>query len=122
MERFRRAVEARDLAALLGSLHEDVVFRSPLLFRPIVGKGSVSAYLRAAFVVFTSFRYEAALGAGNKTALEFHATVAGREIHGIDLGVVDAAGLVTELTVFVRPLTATLALGEAMRAELARGA
>ncbi len=118
MERFRKAVEARDVEGMIATLHDDVVFSSPIVFRPIEGKPAVSVYLRAAFAVFQSFRYEAELSGSGKTALEFHATVAGRSIQGIDLGVVDSAGLVTELTVFVRPLTATHALGEAMRAQL----
>jgi hypothetical protein len=116
---FRAAVEARDLDGLVASLHDDVVFRSPLLFKAVEGKAAVSRYLRAALEVLgPSLRYDAELTDGTKTALEFHATVAGKELHGIDLGVVDASGLVVELTVFVRPLTATLALGEAMRAAL----
>jgi hypothetical protein len=120
MKNFRAAVEARDLEAILGALHDDVVFRSPLLWKPVEGKPAVSAYLRAALEVLgPSLRYDAEMTSGVKTALEFHAVVGGKELHGIDLGVVDASGLVVELTVFVRPLSATLALGEAMRERLA---
>jgi hypothetical protein len=55
---------------------------------------------------------------GASTALVFRARVGDKEIEGVDLGEVDADGQVTRLTVFVRPLTATHALAEAMRAQL----
>jgi len=118
MERFRKAVEAKDADAMVGCLAEGVVFQSPLVFRPYVGREAVGTLLRAAAKVFENFRYVAELSGSGQTALVFHAHVGGRELQGIDLGQVDANGLLTHLTVFVRPLSAALALGEAMRAQL----
>ncbi|AKU97755.1 hypothetical protein AKJ09_04419 [Labilithrix luteola] len=119
MDKFRKAVEARDADALVASLAEDVVFRSPVVFKPYQGREMVGHLLRAVLRIFTDFEYVSELGDGKgKTALEFKAKVGGRDIQGIDLGTVNEAGLVTELTVFVRPFSATQALMEAMRAEL----
>lgn len=118
MERFRRAVEAKDVQAMVDCLAEDVVFQSPLVFRPYVGREAVGTLLRAVASVFENFRYVAELSGSGQTALVFHARVGSRELQGIDLGQVDANGLLTHLTVFVRPLTAALALGEAMRVRL----
>ena len=118
MERFRRAVEAKDVDGMVGCLADGVVFQSPLVFRPYVGRDAVGRLLRAAASVFEDFRYVAELSGSGQTALVFQARVAGRDIQGIDLGQVDADGLLTHLTVFVRPLSAALALGEAMRARL----
>lgn len=118
MERFRRAVEAKDVQAMVDCLAEDVVFQSPLVFRPYVGREAVGTLLRAVASVFENFRYVTELSGSGQTALVFHARVGSRELQGIDLGQVDANGLLTHLTVFVRPLTAALALGEAMRVRL----
>jgi len=118
MERFRKAVEARDVDALEACLAENVVFFSPVVFKRYEGRAAVSTLLRAVMRVFEEFEYIVSVQEGARTALEFKAKVGAREIHGIDLGTVDANGLVTELTVFVRPFTAAQALGEAMRKEL----
>lgn len=103
---------------MVDCLAEDVVFQSPLVFRPYVGREAVGTLLRAVASVFENFRYVAELSGSGQTALVFHARVGSRELQGIDLGQVDANGLLTHLTVFVRPLTAALALGEAMRVRL----
>jgi len=118
MERFRRAVEAKDADAMLGCLADGVVFQSPLVFRPYVGREAVGTLLRAAASVFEDFRYVAELSGSGQTALVFQARIGSRDVQGIDLGQVDANGFITHLTVFVRPLSAALALGEAMRARL----
>ena len=122
MDRFRSAVEAGDPDAVVASLAENVVFRSPIAWKPYEGRAQVGALLRLVMRVFKDFEYKDSLQSASQTALEFKANVNGREVHGIDLGSVDANGLVTHLTVFVRPLTAAQALGEAMRAEMQRAA
>ena len=121
MHPFRRAVEARDADALVALLAEDVVLRSPVVFRPYVGRDAVAPILRAALEVFEDFRYVQEIGTsdGTEHALVFRATVAGCELEGTDLLRTGADGTVAELAVLVRPLTAVVALAEAMRARLA---
>jgi hypothetical protein len=118
MKRFRRAVEARDLAEMTLSLAADVVFESPIVFERYVGREAVGFILGAVLMVFEDFRYVSELDGEGETALVFKARVGDRELHGIDLGEVDADGAVTKLTVFVRPLSAALALRDAMGARL----
>jgi ketosteroid isomerase-like protein len=120
---FRAAVEARDLDALLALLAEDVVFRSPVVFRPYEGRDAVTPILRAVLEVFEDFRYVREIGADDAAdhALVFETSVAGRQLEGCDFLHVGADGLVSEFTVMVRPLSATLALAEAMRARLEAG-
>jgi hypothetical protein len=55
---------------------------------------------------------------GSSAALVFSARIGDKDIDGIDLLEVDAEGLVTQLSVFVRPLSGLLALVEAMRQAL----
>jgi hypothetical protein len=118
MQRFRRAVEARDLAEMALSLAADVVFESPIAFKRYVGREAVGFVLGAVMTVFEDFVYVSELHGDGETALVFKARVGERELHGIDLGEVDAEGAITKLTVFVRPLSAALALRDAMGARL----
>jgi hypothetical protein len=103
---------------MVGCLADDIVFQSPLVFRPYVGREAVGTLLRAAASVFEDFHYVAELSGDGQTALVFRARIGSRDVQGIDLGRLDANGLLTQLTVFVRPLSAALALGEAMRKRL----
>ena len=118
MERFRQAVEAHDPDALVATLTDDVVLHSPILFKPILGRVAVGRLLRAVMRVLTDFRYVAELHGSGKTVLEFHAKVGALDLQGIDLIETDAGGQVRELTVFVRPLSATQAFQAAILAQL----
>jgi hypothetical protein len=119
MNPFRAAVEARDVEAAAALLADDVVFRSPVVFRPYEGRDTVAAILFAVSRVFEDFRYEREIGAegAQDHALVFKARVGEREIHGCDLLHTNEDGLIDDLTVMVRPLSAAMALGEAMRAQ-----
>jgi hypothetical protein len=119
MHKFRAAVEANDPDALIACLADDVVFTSPAVFNPYRGKPLVGALLRCAMKVFQDFSYSAELVDGDHTALVFDAKVGELSVQGIDLGRTNAAGLVTHLTVFVRPMSGLAALAEAMQREIA---
>ena len=118
MQRFRTAVESGDADAIVASLAEDVVFQSPIVFRPYRGRAAVGRLLRAVVTVFRDFRYLDELGSERRTALVFTARIGNRDVEGIDLLELDAQGLVEHLTVFVRPLSAAHALAAAMQAAL----
>jgi hypothetical protein len=119
MHPFRAAVEAGDLDAIEALLAEDVVFTSPVAFAPYPGKPITAAILRGVFRVFTDFRYVREIGAPDSPdhALVFTARVGGKEINGCDFLHVDEDGLIDDLTVMVRPLSAAVALSEAMGAQ-----
>jgi hypothetical protein len=119
---FRQAVEAGDLAAVEALLADDVVFTSPVAFKPYPGKAITAAILRGVTRVFQDFRYvrEIADADGRDHALVFKATVNGREVHGCDFLHLDENGLIDDLTVMVRPLSAANALAEAMGAQFER--
>jgi limonene-1,2-epoxide hydrolase len=118
---FRAAVEAGDMDAAVALLADDVVFRSPVVFKPYQGRDAVGALLHAVFVVFQDFHYVREIGAEDAAdhALVFHTRVGEREIEGADFLHTDEHGSIDEFTVMVRPLSGALALAEAMRAQLA---
>lgn len=121
MHPFRAAIEAGDVAAAIASLSDDVVFRSPVVFRPYQGRDAVAPILHAVSRVFEDFRYTREIGAPDAAdhVLVFRARVGEIEIEGSDFLHLDEDGSVDELVVMVRPLTAVLALAEAMKARLA---
>ncbi|SFN04498.1 Ketosteroid isomerase-related protein [Streptomyces sp. cf124] len=119
MHAFREAVESGDMEAVAALLADDVVFTSPVAFKPYPGKAITAAILRGVSRVFEDFRYvrEIANPDGRDHAFVFTATVAGKELQGCDFLHFDEDGMIDEFTVMVRPLSAAQALSEAMGAQ-----
>jgi limonene-1,2-epoxide hydrolase len=118
---FRRAIEARDLDAAVALMRDDVVFRSPAVFKPYQGREAVRRLLDAVLVVFEDFHYTREIGADGARdhALVFETRVGDKQIEGCDFLQLDEDGAISELTVMVRPMSGLLALAEAMKAQLA---
>lgn len=121
MHPFREAVEAQDLDALVSLLSDDVVFRSPVVFKPYHGRAAVGALLAAVTQVFEDFSYLREIGAPDASdhALVFRARVGDKQVEGCDFLHLDEDGRVDELVVMVRPMSGMLALAEAMKQQLA---
>lgn len=121
MHPFRAAIEARDLDAATSLLADDVVFRSPIVFRPYRGPVAVRAILAAVSRVFEDFSYLREIGApeARDHALVFQARVGDKQLEGCDFLHADERGLIDELVVMVRPLSGALALAAAMKEQLA---
>ena len=114
-DRFVDAIEGRDPETVAEALAEDVVFRSPVVFRPYEGRALVATILtEGAMKVFEDFRYTDRFEAGGAAALVFEARVGDRHLDGLDLLRFDGEGAVRELTVMVRPMSGLRALAEAM--------
>jgi len=122
MNPFRKAVEDGDHEAVVALLAEDVVFTSPVVFKPYAGKAITAAILGAVLRVFEDFRYvrEIANSDGRDLALVFEARVGDRQIQGCDLLHFDEDGRIDALTVMVRPLSGAQALQQAMAAQFER--
>ncbi|MEU2430743.1 MULTISPECIES: nuclear transport factor 2 family protein [unclassified Streptomyces] len=122
MHPFRKAVEAGDHDAIPALLAENVVFTSPVVFRPYHGRAITTAILDAVVRVFEDFRYvrEITGADGRDHALVFTARVGDREINGCDFLHTDENGLIDDFMVMVRPLSAAQALSQAMAAQFER--
>ncbi|WP_435173718.1 nuclear transport factor 2 family protein [Actinacidiphila sp. bgisy145] len=128
VDRFRTAVEQRDLGAMTDLFTEDVRLYSPVKFRPFEGRDQVLGLLGVLLRTFEDFRYVGRLDGSALTltddgdtpaaVLLFRATINGRDINGIDLIHLDDAGRIREFTVMVRPQSAVHTLGEAVLAGL----
>ncbi len=120
MHPFRVAVEAQDIEAAIALLAQDVVFQSPVVFKPYHGREAVAPLLLAVSRVFENFRYEREIGALDAPdhALVFSARIGDRELDGCDFLHTNEHGLIDDFCVMVRPLSGALALAEAMKAQL----
>ncbi len=123
------------VGGLDGLLHDDVVFYSPIVFTPQVGKAITTRYLEAAGQTFPgdrpegaadvaessmggSFRYTKQVLAGDTAVLEFETTVEGKYVNGVDIIRCDDAGLIVEFRVMIRPLQAVNLIHRQMGAML----
>ena len=117
MSGFREAVEnGFDHDAIFAMLADDVVFTSPVAFKPYPGKALTAAILRAVSQVFSDFRYVREYPHGADHALMFEAKVGDISITGCDFLHYNEDGLIDDFLVMVRPLSAAKALAEAMGA------
>lgn len=99
-------VRIRDASGLDKLLADDVVFYSPIVHTPQVGKAITTMYLAAAVQVFgnESFRYVREIVGEYDAALEFETEIDGIIVNGIDLIKWNDEGKITEFKVMVRPL------------------
>src|ERR1700742_2120259 len=119
---FRKAVEEHDEAGIAALLADNVVFTSPVAFKPYVGKPITAAILRGVLRVFEDFRYVREIhdSNGHDHAFVFETTVNGKKITGCDFLHFNDDGLIDDFTVMVRPLSGATALSEAMGAQFGR--
>lgn len=108
---FRRGVESKDVGVMMDAFAEEAVLHSPITFTPFEGRAAIGQLLGILMQVFQDFRYTDELTAEDGTrALIFRARVGDRELEGIDLIRFDAAGLIRDFTVMIRPRSAIEAL------------
>jgi hypothetical protein len=121
MEQLRKALETKDADAVEALLSDDVVFRSPAVFKPYAGKAATMVFLRAVMETFEDFRYVRTFAEddGRGHVMMFAASVGGRELEGADFVRLDETGLVSEFRVMVRPMSGLIALAEAMAPRVA---
>jgi hypothetical protein len=117
MSGFRAAFELGDLGRLDGLLHDGVVFRSPVVYTPYVGRRAVLMALAAVAEVLEETRWNEHHAGDDLEVLVFEARVGAREVQGVEL-VRTHDGLVQELTLMVRPMAGAQALADAMRRRL----
>ena len=109
-------------------LAEDVVFESPVVHTPQVGKAKTDKYLRAALHLLNTphFKYAgewfsySSEGGGGSAVLEFVTEIDGVRINGVDIIDWDEVGLITRFKVMVRPLKAINMLHQKMGELLTR--
>jgi len=117
---WHQIVRSGDIDALEGLLADDVVFHSPVVHTPEVGKARTLPYLSAAFLVFIndSFRYVREVVGERDAVLEFVVVIDGITVNGVDMIKWNDNGRVIEFKVMLRPLKAVNLIHQKMGALL----
>ena len=113
-------VRTQNSKGLSSVLADEVVFYSPVVHTPQVGKTITAQYLSAAFHVFLneSFRYVRELTGPRDAVLEFQAEIDGISVNGVDMIKWDDEGKIVEFKVMIRPLKAVNLIHQKMAALL----
>ncbi len=121
LARWHRLVADRDAGGIDAVLADAVVFHSPVVHTPQVGKAITRRYLAAALQVFMndSFRYVREISGPRDAVLEFQVTIGGIDVNGVDMITWDDAGQIVDFKVMLRPLKAVNLIHQKMAAMLA---
>ena len=111
--------KGKDMQALAEALADDVLLRSPVLWKPKEGKATAMLYLSSAARVLEDFTYQRQFVGDNAVVLEFSARVGSLGVKGVDIIQFNAAGQIVDFEVMVRPASGLQALGAAMAQQLA---
>ena len=101
-------VASRNANGLDALLADNVVFHSPVVNTPQLGKAVTVQYLGAAFKVFfkESFCYVREIVGPNDAVLEFQVEIDGISVNGVDMIKWNAEGKIIDFKVLIRPLKA----------------
>lgn len=123
VDRWHQLVRERNAAGIDALLADEVVFHSPVVHSPQVGRALTRMYLGAAMQVLANptFRYVREVVGSHDAVLEFEVDVDGIVVNGVDMLRWNDAGLMTDFKVMVRPLKAITLLHQKMAALLAAG-
>ena len=119
--RWHAFVDSHSPADLDAALADDVVFESPVVHTPQVGKAITAKYLLGAMSVLNngSFRYLGRWDGDSSTVLEFATEIDGLTVNGVDMIWWNAEGKITRFKVMIRPLKAINLVHQKMGAMLA---
>lgn len=117
---WHETVAAKDLAPFEALFADDIVFESPAVHTPQVGKALASLYLRSALLVLNNetFRYTDEWLSERSAVLQFFSKVDGLEVNGVDIIRWNDEERITHFKVMVRPLKGLNALVGVMAKEL----
>jgi hypothetical protein len=122
LDKWHAFMKSKDAASLWDLLHPDVVFESPVVHTPQVGRDLVFKYLASAEKVLggAGFSYRREWRGDNSAVLEFESAIDGITINGVDIITFADDGCITHFKVMVRPLKAINLLHRLMGEQLAR--
>lgn len=114
--RWHKIVQTRDSSELPALLSDDVIFYSPVVHTPQIGKAVTAKYLTAALHVFfnDTFRYVREVVGERDAVLEFQTEIDGIVVNGVDMIKWNDEGKVIEFKVMIRPLKAITLIHQKM--------
>lgn len=122
LEKWHQMIKTGDMSSLNELLADDVVFRSPVAYKPYEGKHVVFFILTNVIQVFQDFTYHREFYTEDEenVVLEFSANVSGKSLKGIDMIRFNEQGKIIDFEVMIRPMSGLAALAEQMGARFAQ--
>ncbi len=116
IQKWHDMIATRDMSLLSDLLADDVVFRSPVAFKPYEGKQVVFFILTNVIQVFENFTYHREFFTEDEQSvvLEFSAVVSEKQLKGIDMIRFNKQGQIVEFEVMIRSLSGLQALAAQM--------
>jgi S-methylmethionine-dependent homocysteine/selenocysteine methylase len=107
---FTAAMRRKDLKAMLSHMAGDVVLNTPLRAEPVLGKEAIREIVGPLLAVVDAFDFREIMQGPEHVSSFFKVTVGTIELDGMDYWLLDSAGLIREMTVLWRPLSAAIAV------------
>ena len=122
IKKWHQMLETNDMSVLNDLLADEIVFRSPVAYKPYEGKQVVFFILTNVIQVFQDFTYhrEFFTEDGENVVLEFSANVSGKSLKGIDMIRFNDRGQIIDFEVMIRPMSGLAALAEQMGIRIAK--
>ena len=120
--RWHEMLANRDMSILNELLADDIVFRSPVAFKPYPGKPVVLFILSNVIQIFENFTYhrEFYTEDGLNVVLEFSANIGDKKLKGIDMIRFNEEGQMVDFEVMIRPKSGIEALATLMGQRMAQ--
>ena len=122
LEKWHQMIQTGDMSSLNELLADDVVFRSPVAYKPYEGKHVVFFILTNVIQVFQDFTYhrEFYTEDGLNVVLEFSANIGDKKLKGIDMIRFNEEGQMVDFEVMIRPKSGIEALATLMGQRMAQ--
>ncbi|WP_441241277.1 nuclear transport factor 2 family protein [Tardiphaga sp. 768_D3_N2_1] len=113
---FTKAMQRKDLEAMLSHMADDIVLKTPLAAEPFRGKAAIRPVVTALLGVVDAFDFREILQGPEHVSAFFGITVGSEQLDGVDYWRLNDAGLIQEMTVLWRPLPAAVAVEKKLAA------
>lgn len=114
-QKWVEAATSRDAQRARELLSDQVEVSPPFLEEPVLGAAAAMKVFGAFIAATKNFEYGRIWADGTTAVLEFHATVDGRPLTGLDVIEVGEDGKISRFDICARPLSSIEALGKATR-------
>jgi hypothetical protein len=117
---YSQALAAFDQASILGSLSDDVTIRVAVHDEPLRGKDTAAFLFGVLTQELTPFQLTGEIVEGDKSVVLFETSIRGERAQGLNVVAYQPDGLVEDLTVFFRPLTALQLIADVIGGHMAQ--
>jgi hypothetical protein len=117
---YSRALAALDPALIAASLSDDVTIRVAVHDEPLRGKDTARFLFGVLTQELAPFELVDEIVEGDKSVVMFETSLRGQLAHGLNVVACGPDGLVSELTVFFRPLAALELIAEVIGGHMSR--